>query len=39
MKAQRTDLPENEANILFQPDFSGTSNFGSTAVGNNDSVQ
>ena len=25
MKAERTDLPENEANVLFQPDLSAMS--------------
>ena len=39
MKAERTDLPENEANILFQPDMSGMSNFASTAVGGGQSEQ
>ena len=39
MKAQRTDLPEDNANVLFQPDFSATaSNQASTAIGGNDSM-
>jgi len=35
MKAERTDLPENDANVLFQPDLSGVSSIiqSSTAAG------
>ena len=40
MKAERTDLPENEANVLFQPDISGVSSMiqGSTAAGGMEST-
>ena len=40
MKAERTDLPENEANVLFQPDSIDVSSMmqESTAAGGGEST-